>query len=131
MRIAGCLFTLLLCFASPVAAENGEWAFVWVASGPNSYNVAAGRGKVTISGGKFAAELVDENKVSYRIIGSISGERVKVNLSVVGSDYFVNSPFSGSFTRKRWPNTANSVGRESITLTDGWNFIGLTRDLRP
>ena len=31
----------------------------------------------------------------------------------------------------RLASVADTKGRESISLTDGWNFIGLKREIKP
>jgi len=126
------LSACILFFFSTVAfAEQQEWAFVWVSSGPGTYYVEKGAAKVTIENGQIKAAMTSTEGVDYKIVGSIVGQRVNVKFTILNSDYFNNSPFSGSYTKKLWSGFADSKGREAISLTDGWNFIGLTRDIKP
>jgi hypothetical protein len=112
-------------------AGEKEWAFVWVSSNANAYNIQQGKAKVTIKNGRLSAQLTSTDKVEFKVVGSISGNHVDAKFSIVGSDYFLNSPFTGLYAKKLWSGMTDSKGRESITLTDGWNFIGLTRDITP
>jgi len=130
-RYAIALAVAVSAWSGPVAATDDGWSFVWVSSGIGGYDVVSGRGKVTMENGSLTAELQDERMVGYTLSGNISGHRVRAKFSVIGSGYFINSPFSGSYLKKRWSGMADSAGRESITLTDGWNFIGLSREIRP
>ena len=126
------LSAYILLVSSTVAfAEQQEWAFVWVSSGPGTYNVQKGTAKVTIDNGQIKAAMTSTDGVEYKIVGSIVGQSVKVKFTVLNSDYFNNSPFSGSYTKKLWSGFADSKGREAVSLTDGWNFIGLNRDIKP
>jgi len=121
----------LLIISTSAFAEQQDWAFVWVTSGSGAYDVQQGTAKVTIENGQINAAMASTDGVEYKIVGSIKGQSVKVKFTVLNSDYFNNSPFSGSYIKKLWSGFADSKGRESISLTDGWNFIGLTREIKP
>ena len=97
---------------------------------PDTYYVKQGTAKVTIKKGRLEAQMTSADGVEYKIVGSISGQSVKAKFTILDTDYLNNSSFSGSYVKKLWPGFGNSRGRESITLTDGWNFIGLNRDIK-
>ena len=88
-----------------------------------------GKAKLTIVGGSLKAELKGEDGNEFKVIGLVAKNKVKAKFTIVGSDYFVDSPFSGTYTSKHWSGVQGSSGRESISLTDGWNFLGFSREL--
>jgi len=104
--------------------------FVWVSSGHGEYSTKRGKAVVRIQSGRVTAEMVDESGIHYKLSGHIAKNRVAAKFTVLGSDYFVDSPFLGSYQIKRWGGFTDSKGRESIALTDGWNFIGFSREVR-
>lgn len=123
----GILFSLQL----PIScAASSDWVFVWVSSGSGGYYTSRGKASVGIQRGKLSAEMADESGVHYKLTGYVVKNRVSAKFTVVGSDYFIDSMFSGSFqTKKRWSKLVKLRGRESIALTDGWNFIGISREI--
>jgi len=123
------LLALIALPNTSFGAESSGWSFVWVTSGSDKYEITQGTAVVTIEGGIFHADLHGANGVEYTVSGTIGKTSVKAKFSVLGSDYFVDSPFSGTFQTKRWAGVAGSIGRESFALSDGWNFIGLTREI--
>ena len=90
------------------------------------HEITKGTAVVKIDGATFHADLHGTNGVEYSVSGTIDKTNVKATFSVLGSDYFVDSPFSGTFQTKRWAGIAGSKGRESFALSDGWNYVGLT-----
>lgn len=121
---------LSFCLALPVHADQTEWSFIWVASEGNKYSISEGKAKVVIKDGKLEAAMESTEGVEYKLSGVVAKSKINAKFTVVGSGYFIDSLFSGSYTIKRWSGFADSKGRESITLTDGWNFIGLSREIR-
>jgi len=122
---------ILLALQMPTGrGASSDWVFVWVSSGSGEYHTSQGRALVTIQSGKLTAEMVDKSGIHYKLSGYVVKNKVTAKFTVVGSDYFVDSPFSGSYETKRWSGFADSKGRESIALTDGWNFIGMSREVR-
>ena len=127
VRILKCLLVALA--ASVAWAGDQDWNFVWVSSSQGQYEVVRGKAKVTMTGGKFHAELKGEDGNEFKVAGQVAKHKVNAKFTIVGSDYFVDSPFSGTYTSKRWGGIQGSSGRESISLTDGWNFLGFSREL--
>jgi hypothetical protein len=128
MKYFALLFLLLPLWPTSLRAAEQEWSFVRVSSSIDKYNVVQGTAKVTVYKGRFSALLTDTSGGEYRLAGTISKGKVVAKFTVVDSDYFIDSPMMGSLTRKHWSKPASSG--ESITLTDGWNFVGLTREIR-
>ena len=122
---------IFLTYSAVVFAEQQDWLFVWVSSGPSTYYVKQGTAKVIIENGQLKAQMTSTDGVEYKIVGSIAGQRVNAKFTVLDSDYFISSPFSGSYKKQLWSGFADTKGRESISLTDGWNFIGLKREIKP
>jgi hypothetical protein len=130
IRQIALILLLLLSQATQVFAEEKQWSFIFVASGIDKYRVSEGKASVSIKNKKIEADLTDEKGVQYKIKGTIIDHKITAKFSVMGSDYFVDSPISGTFITKKWTEKlGDSVGRESISLNDGWNFIGLTREI--
>lgn len=122
---------ILLSLQLPTAhAASSDWVFVWVSSGSGKYHTSQGKALVRILSGKLTAEMIDESGIHYKLTGYIVKNTVTAKFTVVGSDYFIDSPFSGSYRTKRWSGFVDSKGRESMVLTDGWNFIGISREVR-
>ena len=122
------LIAAALTLVSSAAAD--EWTFVWVSSGKNTYRLTNGKAEVSIANGTLEAQTIDEEGVKYALRGTIKKGKVTALFTILESDYFNNSPFSGTYVRKQWSGFADSKGRESISLSNGWNFIGLVREIR-
>jgi len=124
------IFIFLFSLPSNLLAKEKEWTFVWVASGGTKYRVSQGDATVSIIDNNLSVDMLDENGVKYKIKGTISSNKVNAKFSVIGSGYFIDSPFQGTYKIKHFEGFADLKGRESITLTDGWNFIGLSREIK-
>jgi hypothetical protein len=124
--IVGILTSLHL---STAHAASSDWVFVWVSSGSGKYDVSQGKASVKMLNGKLTVEMVDGSGIHYNLSGDVVKNTVTAKFNVVGGDYFINSPFYGSYRIKRWSGFIDSKGRESLALTDGWNFIGISREL--
>ena len=62
--------------------------------------------------------------------GSIANGRITVKEIVHKSDYS-GSTYTGKLTTQRWKETfAGSTGIETVTLSDGFGMIGLTRRIK-
>ena len=126
VRLLKCLLVILA--SSCAWAGDQGWTFILVTSGPGRYNVVQGKATVTIKGGKLHAALKGEDDNEFEVVGQILKNKVKAKFTQDGSDYFIGSPFSGAHTATRWCGTKGSSGRESISLSDGWNYIGLSHE---
>lgn len=131
MRLKITFLSLVLMVATYCQAKPASegWSFVWLSSGPNQHEVSKGSAKVNIKNGKIETTMIDSNKVEYRCVGSIKSNSIKVKLTILESDYFNGSPFTGTYSVKKWDGDQQSIGRESIILTDGWNVVALTREI--
>ena len=68
------------------------------------------------------------NTVQSALKGTIHNKKIAVTERVANSDYS-GSTYRGTFERKTWNEVAGTTGAESITLSDGWGMIGLTRSI--
>ena len=124
--------TLFLCvfvagaFQSSCMAASDDWSFIFVSSG-TEWHTVKGNASLQRSRSHFVAEIAGDNTVRYRLSGTIKGNSVKARLTNLESDFFVNSPFSGNYTKRR-DRDVNPCGMELITLHDGYNFVGLRRN---
>jgi hypothetical protein len=122
------LLALALIFnSSSYAAE--EWNFVWVTSSPTGFQTQSGKAVVSLNPPKISAELTNSIGLKYSLSGTVKGESFTGKFTVLNSDYFQNSPLAGTFVTKHWAGVAGSSGREVISASDGFNFLGLTREL--
>ena len=124
------LLAVSLLVAGIHRAYADDWAFVWVSSGPKNYAVSKGKAQVILTGTKLEVHAVDEEGIEYTLRGTVKKNAVIATFTILESDYFKNSPFSGTYVRKLWSGIADSKGRESISLSDGWNFVGFTHEIR-
>lgn len=113
-----------------IVAADPEWTFVWISSGQGGYEVNKGSAVVKIVSGKVEISASGKQGVSFRFIGKIDKGKIIGKLTIIDSDFFKDSPFAGTHSKKRWPGVAGSSGRESIVLTDGWNGVCLTREIK-
>lgn len=120
-------------FFPPSVAADSNWAWVRATSIEDDWAVQKGKAKVTIVGTSFTAELFDPDDpetVLYLVRGRIREQRVVAQSETKNSD-FGSSKMSGEIRRKKWKGFVETVGRQTITLSDGWNLLGITRELRP
>lgn len=120
---------LFLATTSIGFAGEPEWAFTWVSSTGAAHEVVQGKANLSINGDKVSGVLHGADGEECQIQGSIKRHQVRIKFTVVGSDHFINSPFTGSYMIKRWRGIKGSSGRESITLSDGWNMLGFTHEI--
>lgn len=122
--------SMCLVAAQPVFATEGAWAFIWVDSGRNDYDVWKGSAVVTIKSGRVNAKMRSRDGVEYTFVGTLSKGRVSGKFTIIGSE-FGNVPFSGTYVIKRWPSDPvdDSIGRESIVLSNGLSVLALTREI--
>jgi hypothetical protein len=144
-------FTILSSSSLLRAEENkeGNWGWIYATSSSNKWIVYTGKAKVNLDkDGHILADLYDEKNIvddekeidslHYLIKGNISfkkGEenegRIKANVTTYASDYGDKVLFEGTYFKTHMGQSKSNevVGREIITLSDGLNFIGLTKDI--
>jgi hypothetical protein len=131
MRFLFSLLFLLAC-SNAIAAES-HWR--WVKATNNvlrGWDVSEGTADVLIKGERFNAELFlkDSDKdVKLSLHGTIKNGKVSVIETIHESDAG-ESTYKGTFQRKQWKEFSGPVGAESITLSDGWGMIGITRSIK-
>lgn len=128
-----------LVFVCPASAEEDKWSWVEASSNSNHWNVRKGWGELHINGNKFTAELYEvdddnylrggENYLRFKMKGTIEGNKVNAKVTTQNSDYQMGTPYTGYYSKKEWKGFEDTKGRKAITLTDGWNFIGLTKEI--
>ena len=125
------LLFLLAC-STAIAAES-QWR--WVKATNNvlrGWDISEGNADVLIEGERFNAKLFwkDSDKdVKLSLSGTIKKGKITVTETVHNSDYS-GSTYKGTFQSKRWEEFSGTVGAESITLSDGWGMIGMTRSIK-
>lgn len=131
MKSALVLVVVLLCSIS-FASDDGGWR--WVKAGSivaKGWDISEGTAQIVISGRKFSAKLFGQSSPEVQIVieGTIENGRIEAKEEIQGSDY-TGSVYHGTFGQKKWPEEfAGTTGAQSITLSDGWNMIGINRDL--
>ncbi len=61
--------------------------------------------------------------------GTIEGDKVNAKVTSQNSDYGMGATYTGYLRKSEEKGFADYMGRETITLTDGWNFLGLTKEI--
>lgn len=131
MKSSLVLVLILLCSTS-FASDEGGWR--WVKAGSvvtKGWNVSEGTAQIVITGKKFSAKLFGQSSSEVQIVleGTIENGRITAKEEIQGSDY-TGSVYHGTLVKKSWQESfAGTSGGESITLSDGWNMIGINRDL--
>lgn len=128
--VCAIFLSMLACISS--AEDKTVWTWVLVSSLPNDWVTLKGSAHVLIDNGKITAELFDAEKTEflrYTLKGTINDEKVVIKIANKNSDYSLLSPYTGKYSKKTWDRFADSSGRETISATDGWNYLGLTREI--
>ena len=125
--------TLSVCsvlLSSVMAFGVNHWQWVKAKNTISGWSVSQGHADVVISGEHFEASLFSESGGQIAFLkGTIQKGHVTAKERVSASD-FSGSTYHGKLARKRWPDSAGTTGAESITLSDGWGMIGLSRSLK-
>jgi uncharacterized protein YfaP (DUF2135 family) len=129
--IVRCLFlTVILFCSSALLAADGQWRWVKAENDTlNGWRTLGGYAEVVVDGEIFRARLIatgSDQTVEISLKGKIKDGKISAKETIEGSDY-TGSIYHGSIEKKKWENTGGTVGGESITLTDGWSMIGITR----
>ena len=123
------LLAVSLCII-PARVQAETWAWSSASAGFDTWTVENGTGDVVVKAGKIDGTLYDRagNK-RFTISGKISNSRVTLRVIIDASD---SGPLElvGTYRKIRTDEFADSVGRDFMTLTDGFNFLGLTRNLK-
>jgi hypothetical protein len=124
------LLLAVLSGAFAFGAER-EWHWVKATNTIEGWSVSQGDAEVIITGDQFRVTLFSESgkTVQSSLKGTIRNGKIATSETVANSDYS-GSTYRGTFERKRWNEVAGSTGAESITLSDGWGMIGLTRSIQ-
>jgi hypothetical protein len=124
-------FALLLTFLLGTSAFGAdlEWHWIKATNTITGWSIPQGDAEVAITGDQFRVTLFTDGKtVRSSLRGTIHNEKIAASETVANSDYS-GSTYRGTFQRKSWNEVAGTTGAESITLSDGWGMIGLTRNI--
>jgi len=130
MRILA-FFALVLALLSSVSAfgADPEWHWVKATNTIKGWSISQGDAEVVVTGNQFRVTLFsDGGTVQSTLKGTIHNEKIAATEMVANSDYS-GSKYRGTFERKSWNEVAGTTGAESITLSDGWGMIGITRSV--
>src|SRR6266852_448522 len=123
------LLLALLSGALALGADR-EWHWVKATNTIKGWSVSQGDAEVGITGDQFRVTLFSDSgkTVQSSLKGTIHNGKIAASETVANSDYS-GSRYRGTFEKKRWNEVAGTTGAESITLSDGWGMIGLTRSI--
>ena len=123
----------LLLLAVVAGGAEPPWHWIKVSSNAaHEWDVSKGRAEVEIKGGRIEARLFGEDRpqrVKITLAGSVANGAVMVKEVVHESD-FSGSSYTGRLVVMKWPKPfADSVGVQSVTLSDGLGMIAITRGI--
>jgi hypothetical protein len=124
MKYLSFFFAVFISYSA--FAEDVSWNFIWVSAGSDGWKAQKGIAQVIRNGKKFEAKIQREDSVDLILKGTITKDRVSATYTVLESDFFVDAPFSGTYHLNRYKDV-EPCGSEVISLSDGYNFIGLRR----
>ena len=122
--------SLWLLAAIPALAEP-DWKWVQASNLIDKWSVEQGLAEVRIKNDGFEARLykpTDLKTVYMRLNGTIDKSRIVANQTMADNSKSP-SKFRGPMKSSHWKAFENHSGVETITLTDGWSMIGLTRGI--
>jgi len=125
------LIALLLTLPQYSRAAD-VWHRVKAENETDSWRVVEGDAEVTVNGERFVAQLFakgSHENPQISLKGNIKADRIIVVEIVVGTDGPA-ATYKGSLRKSKWRDGAEYAGVETITLTDGWSVIGLTRAIK-
>src|SRR3954452_7465847 len=121
---------LIVFCSSTLIAADGQWRWVKAENDTlNGWRTLSGYAEVVVEGETFRAKLIatgSDKELEISLKGKIKDGKISAKETIEGSDY-TGSIYQGSIEKKKWENTGGTIGGESITLTDGWSMIGITR----
>jgi hypothetical protein len=126
------LLVLLMFYASTATAAESQWHWIKASNGIKGWTVSEGNADVSIQRDKFEAELFRKNSdrdLEIVLKGVVKDGELTVKEVLQNSDYS-GSTYHGAVQTKKWDEFSGTIGAESITLTDGWGMIGLTRTIQ-
>jgi hypothetical protein len=121
------LLTILLWCSIGRAADHA-WHWVKAENNTDDWRVLQGTAEVSVAGHTFRANLFPNGSkhVAIKLVGNIEGQRITATEFVEGTDGRA-ATYRGRLLKSTWKETQGVTGVETITLTDGWSTIGLTR----
>ena len=122
---------LVLTVASPLLSADAAWHWVKAEYSINGWFVSQGSTDLAVKNGKFEARLFHENSsndVQIVLEGVVKNGRISATETIQASDH-TGSRYTGTWTKKKWDDTARTSGAESINLSDGWSLIGIRRTI--
>jgi hypothetical protein len=124
------MFFMLLLSGTFALGADREWHWVKATNTIQGWSISQGDAEVVITGGQFRVTLfsIPDKTLQSSIKGTIHNGKIVASETVAASDYS-GSTFRGTFKRKKWDEFSGTTGAESITLSDGWGMIGLTRNI--
>ncbi len=123
----------LLLFSPGLAAASWEWVKV-IDRGAFGLKTEKGPAVVTIKGRSFEAQLFwgDSPKaVRIKLSGTIEKGQIEAIETVLDTD-MGPSTYTGIYIYKKLnikTSQGTIIGREAITLSDGFNIIGIRRNI--
>jgi len=125
---------LLAVFAAFPAAAAEEWQWVKaINNAATGWQSETGTANVQIMGQTFEANLfwgpAKTTDVRITLKGTITKGKITAKETVLETD-MEPSTYTGKYTKQMWREPfEGAVGTEAITLSDGFNMIGLRRNV--
>ncbi len=112
--------------SSAEAAGQRDWAWFTAISSINAWTIHYGKAEVVLDGGRFRAELYDEDDLlRIKIEGTIVRGQINA-AAVIQSTGDQPRKLSGRYEARRWREWNEGRPRESILLTESGMPSGLT-----
>src|SRR5258705_9060239 len=131
-RVLFCLIVVASLYVSPALADE-KWQWIKVTNNAAyGWQSEMGTAAVTIKGQTFEASLFWRDKpddVLIRLLGTIKKGQIKVTETLLATD-LAPAEYTGKYEKMIWSDPFQQAkGTETITLSDGYNMIGLRRNI--
>jgi hypothetical protein len=122
----------IMLFSPALVHAQTQWHSVKATNTISGYSVSEGNAELAMAGDQFTAKLFwkgSDTNLQILLKGTIKAGRITVEETLQESDSG-GSTYHGTLREKKWAEFAGTVGGESITLSDGWGMIGITRGIQ-
>ena len=132
MRLIICVFLVaLIGTASPAAADNTLWDWLWIVPSPDplkGWDTFTGQSNVNFDGQSLNATLEGHGNWELHVVGRIAGRSATVTITQGGTDANPET-YAGDyvFVRARPTDPSNGWGWDRISVRNGPSYLALYR----